>query len=130
MDDVELTERMNETERVSLFSQIASTCESGWDFSSRWMAGSYNNLTTLQTNKIAPVDLNSMFIIHVYFNHFYFVFTKKCAGIMYKNENTLAKLHAILGDEKLQHYYLDNAAKRCIHKTIYIVYYDIMKCNK
>jgi alpha,alpha-trehalase len=59
MDDVELAEGLNATEQAQLFAQISSTCESGWDFSSRWMENK-TNMATLQTNQIIPVDLNSI----------------------------------------------------------------------
>ncbi|GMH33591.1 hypothetical protein BSKO_01425 [Bryopsis sp. KO-2023] len=37
---------------------IASCAESGWDFSSRWL-GDGNNLHSVQTTKVVPVDLNA-----------------------------------------------------------------------
>jgi len=45
-------------DKEKLYHQIASTAESGWDFSSRWMRNS-TDMTTLATTYIIPVDLNT-----------------------------------------------------------------------
>ncbi|XP_057520441.1 probable trehalase [Amaranthus tricolor] len=44
--------------KKKLYREIASTAESGWDFSTRWMRNS-SDLTTLSTTSIIPVDLNA-----------------------------------------------------------------------
>ncbi|KAJ1296552.1 hypothetical protein BS78_01G310000 [Paspalum vaginatum] len=44
--------------KEKLYQEIASTAESGWDFSSRWMRNS-TDMTTLATTCIVPVDLNT-----------------------------------------------------------------------
>ncbi len=44
---------------AELYREIRSSAESGWDFSSRWMADEAS-LASLQTTSIAPVDLNSL----------------------------------------------------------------------
>ncbi|KAL6906457.1 hypothetical protein ACP4OV_004058 [Aristida adscensionis] len=44
--------------KEKLYHQVASTAESGWDFSSRWMRNS-TDMTTLSTIFIIPVDLNT-----------------------------------------------------------------------
>lgn len=46
-------------ENTQVYRNIRSACESGWDFSSRWLADD-KNLTTIETTKILPVDLNSL----------------------------------------------------------------------
>ena len=38
---------------------IRAACESGWDFSSRWMQEDFD-LRTIKTSNIIPVDLNSL----------------------------------------------------------------------
>lgn len=45
-------------EKEMLYHEIASTAESGWDFSTRWMRNS-SDLTTLATTSVIPVDLNA-----------------------------------------------------------------------
>jgi alpha,alpha-trehalase len=42
-----------------VFRDLRAGAESGWDFSSRWMADG-KSLTTIQTTSILPVDLNSL----------------------------------------------------------------------
>eukprot|EP00268_Persea_americana_P040382 TRINITY_DN400_c1_g1_i1.p1 TRINITY_DN400_c1_g1~~TRINITY_DN400_c1_g1_i1.p1 ORF type:complete len:594 (-),score=111.37 TRINITY_DN400_c1_g1_i1:1058-2839(-) len=43
--------------KEQLYRELASTAESGWDFSTRWMRNS-SDLATLATTSIIPVDLN------------------------------------------------------------------------
>ena len=42
-----------------LFLDLRAACESGWDFSSRWLRDS-SDLTTIHTTEIIPVDLNCL----------------------------------------------------------------------
>ncbi|XP_068655699.1 probable trehalase [Aristolochia californica] len=46
------------SEKDHLYRELASTAESGWDFSTRWMSN-HSDLTTLATTSILPVDLNA-----------------------------------------------------------------------
>lgn len=46
-------------EPEEFYRDIRSACESGWDFSSRWFEDS-QNLTTIVTADIIPVDLNAL----------------------------------------------------------------------
>ncbi|KAK9668429.1 hypothetical protein RND81_13G060200 [Saponaria officinalis] len=48
----------NEADKEILYREVASTAESGWDFSTRWMRNT-SDLTTLTTTNIVPVDLNA-----------------------------------------------------------------------
>lgn len=61
-----------------LYTNLASAAESGWDFSSRWLAHS-RNLSTIRTTDVLPVDLNA---------------------ILCGNEAILAKLHRTAGDDQ------------------------------
>ncbi|CAL8471668.1 g11210 [Coccomyxa elongata] len=70
----------NEEEQERLYRDIASAAESGWDFSSRWMADGHT-LATIQTTRVIPADLNAF---------------------MYKMETDLAHFAEILGDSRLQ----------------------------
>ena len=52
-----------EEEKASLYSNLASAAESGWDFSSRWFksdAPSKLNLSSTVIKDLVPVDLNSI----------------------------------------------------------------------
>ncbi|WP_240766302.1 alpha,alpha-trehalase TreA [Paraburkholderia flava] len=44
---------------ADVYRDLRATAESGWDFSSRWF-GDNQNLTTVRTTSIVPVDLNSL----------------------------------------------------------------------
>uniref|UniRef100_A0A1I7V3P5 Trehalase n=1 Tax=Caenorhabditis tropicalis TaxID=1561998 RepID=A0A1I7V3P5_9PELO len=45
----------------SVWRAISSACESGWDFSSRWMdQNSTADLSSIHTDRIIPVDLNTI----------------------------------------------------------------------
>lgn len=46
-------------EQADYFRNIRAACESGWDFSSRWLA-KHNDLTSIETTQIVPIDLNSL----------------------------------------------------------------------
>jgi len=53
----------NENQEVTeLYRHLRSACESGWDFSSRWFAKE-NDLSSIRTTDIIPVDLNSLLYI-------------------------------------------------------------------
>ena len=43
----------------TLFLHLRSACESGWDFSWRWMDEA-NDLHTIRTHDLIPVDLNAL----------------------------------------------------------------------
>lgn len=57
-DDVETAEKSGRGPAV-VYRHIRSACESGWDFSSRWLADK-QNLSTIHTTDIIPVDLNCL----------------------------------------------------------------------
>ncbi|XVF51258.1 hypothetical protein PTKIN_Ptkin04bG0170200 [Pterospermum kingtungense] len=49
---------LNVSEKQLFYRELASTAESGWDFSTRWMRNP-SEFTTLSTTTILPVDLNT-----------------------------------------------------------------------
>jgi alpha,alpha-trehalase len=57
-EDTELA-RQSGRSAPQLFRDIRAAAESGWDFSSRWLADS-RTLATIDTTEIVPVDLNSL----------------------------------------------------------------------
>ena len=57
-EDTELA-RHSGRSAPQLFRDIRAAAESGWDFSSRWLADS-RTLATIDTTEIVPVDLNSL----------------------------------------------------------------------
>lgn len=45
-----------------LYRDLRAACESGWDFSSRWL-GDGRSLQTIRTTDVVPVDLNTLMIV-------------------------------------------------------------------
>lgn len=81
-EDIELAKRFNGDKKL-LFRNIRAAAESGWDFSSRWTAGSPDLINT-QTTFYLPVDLNSL---------------------MYNLERTIAQAYNLQGEAaKSEHY--------------------------
>ncbi|KAJ7555262.1 hypothetical protein O6H91_05G029100 [Diphasiastrum complanatum] len=65
-----IAQNLSEADRQSLYHEIASTAETGWDFSSRWMENT-STLSSLRTSLIVPVDLNA-FLFQMATNIAYF----------------------------------------------------------
>jgi alpha,alpha-trehalase len=57
-EDREHAARSDRDERV-LYRNIRAACESGWDFSSRWL-GDADSLESIRITNILPVDLNTL----------------------------------------------------------------------
>ena len=58
IEDIELAKESNQ-QPEELYRNVRAACESGWDFSSRWMTDN-NDLATIKTTSIVPVDLNCL----------------------------------------------------------------------
>lgn len=58
IDEESASKLLTMSEKESFYREVASTAETGWDFSSRWMRNS-SDMTTLATTSIIPVDLNA-----------------------------------------------------------------------
>ncbi|MFC4700678.1 alpha,alpha-trehalase TreF [Glaciecola siphonariae] len=56
-EDVELAKDLEN--KPLFYRNIRAACESGWDFSSRWFENG-QDLTSIQTTHIVPVDLNAL----------------------------------------------------------------------
>jgi len=57
-EDVTLAQSTNRPPK-ELYRNLRAACESGWDFSSRWLKDP-NNLASIRTTEIIPVDLNAL----------------------------------------------------------------------
>lgn len=78
-----LTALSSQKDSDKVFRNIRAACESGWDFSSRWLADG-KNLSSIHTTEIIPVDLNAL---------------------IYHLETILAQGYSLKGDqEKSKHY--------------------------
>jgi len=60
-EDVALAELKNEGDREQLWRDLRAAAESGWDFSSRWLADP-SDLGTIRTTRLLPVDLNCLLL--------------------------------------------------------------------
>ena len=89
-EDYELAEHLPEEDKVKLYRNIRAAAESGWDFSSRWMANAPDLSTTVATH-IIPIDLNCL---------------------LYHTENLLAELYLASSNKVLAQTYQDKAQKR------------------
>ena len=58
-EDIEAAENIAAAKRPDFYRNIRAACESGWDFSSRWLA-ELDDLSTIQTTHIVPIDLNCL----------------------------------------------------------------------
>jgi len=77
-------------EEAGLYRDIRAACESGWDFSSRWL-GEGRSLASIRTTAIAPVDLNCL---------------------LYKLETAIAAAHGLRGDREEAAHFGERAERR------------------
>ncbi len=69
-DDLVTAEESSQTD-TTLYRNIRSACESGWDFSSRWLADG-KTLASIETTSIIPADLNALlFLLETTLAHAY-----------------------------------------------------------
>jgi len=87
-----LTARHSNRPAEEVYRNLRAGSESGWDFSSRWLADG-RRLDTIRTTDIVPVDLNCL-IQHL--------------------ELVLAKAYAVTGDQAKRHLYRAKAASRTL----------------
>lgn len=76
-EDVMTAKEVPDRNPEEVYLNICAACESGWDFSSRWFS-SPDDLGTIRTTEIIPVDLNAL---------------------MYNMEQTLSTMRSLAGDE-------------------------------
>lgn len=58
-EDYSVAQELPPEKREDFYRNIRAACESGWDFSSRWLSDG-ENLISIQTTDILPVDLNCL----------------------------------------------------------------------
>lgn len=59
-EDIETAEQIG-AEKSQFYQHVRAACESGWDFSSRWLAKP-NSLASIRTTEIIPIDLNALLV--------------------------------------------------------------------
>lgn len=88
-EDVHIAKHSSQSAE-SIYRHIRAGAESGWDFSSRWLADGMN-LPTIQTTEIVPVDLNCL---------------------MYSMEFEISRAYALSGDMATSAEYESKASQR------------------
>jgi len=89
-EDDSLSKDQPEAKRLKMNRDLRSAAESGWDFSSRWLADG-KNLRSIQTTDLIPVDLNCF---------------------LFNLESVLAKAYKIRGDLLKERYFNQIAERR------------------
>lgn len=98
IDEASAVDLSDGSEKEAFYRNVASTAESGWDFSSRWMSNA-SDLTTLSTTSILPVDLN-VFIL--------------------KMELDIAYLSKLIGDvPSMKKFYKSSLSRRETLKSVF-----------
>jgi alpha,alpha-trehalase len=106
-EDVETAGKSNQQNEI-VYNHLRSAAESGWDFSSRWLAYDYD-LSSIETTNIIPVDLNAL---------------------LYHTEISLAGYFKKCGDDEKLLFYNERAGKRYAAIQKYLlnkddnIYYD------
>jgi len=98
-EDVELA-KTSERPPEAVYKDIRAAAESGWDFSTRWFADG-QNLSTIQTTSILPVDLNCL---------------------IYNLEKTLSAAYQLSGQKQKAKLLKQKAKQR--KKTIHTLFWD------
>ncbi len=88
-DDVETAEKDDRSDEL-IYQHLRSACESGWDFSSRWLEDT-EELSSIQTMDIIPVDLNAL---------------------LYHLEMTMAHAYELSGNQEMQQTLQELARRR------------------
>lgn len=82
-EDIELFHESKPEDTTSFYRNIRAACESGWDFSSRWL-GKDHSLASIRTTRILPIDLNSLlFKQESLLSHYYEMLGDKCSSLTY-----------------------------------------------
>ncbi|WP_412724180.1 trehalase family glycosidase [Alteromonas sp. D210916BOD_24] len=59
-EDIETAEQIG-ADKAAFYQHVRAACESGWDFSSRWLKDP-QKLSSIRTTEILPVDLNALLV--------------------------------------------------------------------
>lgn len=89
-EDIQVSQKLTSTKKIEFYRHIRAACESGWDFSSRWLEDP-TSLLSIKTTRILPVDLNCL---------------------LYKSECLLARYYSFLGEDNTSSKYRFKAQRR------------------
>ena len=105
-EDVDTAQTVPDAEKPTLYQDIASAAESGWDFSTRWYNGTGSgkgSMSKMRTRQIVPTDLNSvLFYCEKLLEKFSRLAGSKQKVDEYKNyaEARRVAIEAVLWDER------------------------------
>ncbi|KAG9293846.1 hypothetical protein G9A89_019184 [Geosiphon pyriformis] len=118
---VEKATWLNETEKATLYGNIASATESGWDFSSRWIHAQafHDHCTLIKTNQFDENQNNIGLLRHLNTRS---IIPVDLNSILYMNEVSLAQFHEEVGLLKLAKSFRTMATRR--HEAIIAVHWD------
>lgn len=105
-EDVELASKADGRRSADLWRDVRAAAESGWDFSSRWLAAG-KGLESIRTTRLVPVDLNSLIYgLEMQIASESTALGDKEAATAYaqRAERRAAAIHAFLWDEQAGHY--------------------------
>jgi len=100
-EDVVTASFLPPKERQGCFRDLASGAETGWDFSSRWLRD-WNQLSTIRTSSILPVDLNSiLFVVEKSLSQLFAITRNTSRSDYYHNQAGIraSALHQIFWNE-------------------------------
>ncbi len=89
-EDIDLFQKSKLEDSALFYLNIRAACESGWDFSSRWL-GDEHSLSSIRTTRILPIDLNCL---------------------LFKQEKLLAQYYGMLGKGDMSSIYNGYAVMR------------------
>lgn len=101
LEDLKLAEKGSRT-KEEIYRNIRAACESGWDFSSRWLKIP-NDLTSIRTTEIIPVDLNCLlYHLEITLAKSYSLVSEKSKAENVKSlaQNRKAAIHKYFWDKK------------------------------
>lgn len=107
-EDIELLQESKPTDSKAFYRNIRAACESGWDFSSRWLSDD-NSLSSIRTTKILPIDLNCLlYKQEMLLSHYYETLNENEKSTIYLNYATTRKksINHYLWSEK-DHFFMD-----------------------
>ncbi len=98
-EDIALAQHLPASARAQFYQDLRAACESGWDFSSRWLADP-QQLNSIRTTQLVPVDLNAF---------------------LFNLERQLATMARALGEPQACAIYADAAEQRreAMHKYLW-----------
>lgn len=98
LEDLEVASCSQRNSR-DLYRNIRAACETGWDFSSRWLEKA-DDFTSIRTTEVVPIDLNC---------------------VLYKLERVIAEAYGITGDFDAHNHYhrLADMRKKVLQTLFY-----------